>query len=96
MDCQGFDPLTQTPTLAVAFMEWVETSEEFDSSKKTNKVATSKSKKEKKAAPMDCRSCTFVAWQHDTSECETLQAQAMMLKGNNGDSDKNGKNHNKP
>jgi len=35
-----------------------------------------------------------VAWQHDTSECETLQAQAKKLKGDNGDFDKNGKKHN--
>jgi len=45
MDCQGFDPLTRTQTQAVAFMEWVETSAEFDQNKKTNKVATSKAKK---------------------------------------------------
>jgi len=32
---------------------------------------------------------------HDTSECKTLQVQAKKLKGNNGGSNQNGKNHNK-
>jgi len=47
MDCQGFDPLMQTPMQVVAFMEWIETSEELDSDKKTTKVATSNKGKKK-------------------------------------------------
>jgi len=47
MDRQGFDPLGHTPMEVVAFMERIEASEEFDSDKKTTKVATSNKGKKK-------------------------------------------------
>jgi len=45
MDRQGIDPLASAPYDAVAFMERIEMSEDFDSDKKTNKVVPGKGKK---------------------------------------------------
>jgi len=45
MDRQGVDPLACTPCEAAAFMERNEMSEDFDSDKKTTKVAPGKGKK---------------------------------------------------
>jgi len=47
MDHQGFDPLGHAPMEVVTFMERIEASEEFDSDKKTTKVATSNKGKKK-------------------------------------------------
>jgi len=100
MDCQGFDPLMQTPMQVVAFMEWIETSEELDSDKKTTKVATSNKGKKKPSESNWSKGLHHCMLHgnnntHDTSECKTLQAQAKKLKGNNGGSNKNGKSPNK-
>jgi len=47
MDRQGFDPLGHAPMEVVAFMEWIKSCEEFDSDKKTTKVAASNKGKKK-------------------------------------------------
>jgi len=47
MDRQGFHPLAHTPMEVVAFMERIKSSEEFDSDKKTTKVAASNKGKKK-------------------------------------------------
>jgi len=100
MDRQGFDPLGHTPVEVVAFMKRIEASVEFDSDKKTTKVAAS-DKGKKKANDLNgskgshhCMLCGNNNTR-DTSECKTLQAQAKKSKGNNGGSDKNGKSHDK-
>ena len=100
MDCQGFDPLTQTPVQVLAFMERIEASEECDSDKKTIKVATSNKGKKKSSDSNELKESHHCVLHgnnnaHDTSQCKTLQAQAKKLKGNNDGSDKNGKSHNK-
>jgi len=100
IDRQGFDPLTQTPMQVVAFMEQIEASEEFDSNKKTTKVATSnkgKKKPSKSNGSKGLHHCMLHGNNNTyyTSECKTLQAQAKKLKGNNGGSNKNGKSRNK-
>jgi len=100
MDRQGFDPLGHTPMEVVAFMEWIEASEEYDSDKKTTKVATSNKGKKKSSNSNGLKGSHHCMLHgsnntHDTSECKTLQAQAKKLKGNNGGSNKNGKSHNK-
>jgi len=78
----------------------IKASEEFDSDKKTTKVATSnkgKKKPSKSNGSKDLHHCVLHGSNntHDASECKTLQAQAKKLKGNNGGSNKNGKSHNK-
>jgi len=100
MDHQGFDPLTQTPMQVVAFMERIEASEEFDSDKKTTKVAASNKGKKKSSESNGSKGFHHCMLHgnnntHDTSECKTVQVQAKKLKGNNGGSNKNGKSHNK-
>jgi len=100
MDRQGFDPLTQTPMQVVAFMEQIEASEEFNSDKKTTKVATSNKGKKKPSESNGSKGLHYCMLHgsnntHDTSECKTLQVQAKKLKRNNGGSNKNGKSHNK-
>jgi len=52
MDRQGFDPLGHAPMEVAAFMELIESSEEFDSNKKTTEVAAS-DKGEKKSSDSD-------------------------------------------
>ena len=99
MDRQGFDPLGHTPMEVVAFMERIEASEEFDSDKKTTKVAASNKGKKKANDSNGSKGSHHCMLHgnnntHDTSECKTLQAQAKKLKGNNGGSNKNGKSNN--
>jgi len=100
MDHQGFDPLGRAPMEVLAFMERIETSEEFNADKKTTKVAAS-GKGKKKASDSNgskgSHHCMLHGNNnaHDTSECKTLQAQAKKSKGNNGGSNQNGKSHNK-
>jgi len=61
MDHQGFDPLGHASMEVVAFMEWIKASEEFDSDKKTTKVATSDRLKAKRnlAIRMDLKVCAI-------------------------------------
>jgi len=100
MDRQGFDPLGHTAMEVVAFMERIESSEEFDSDKKTTKVAAS-NKGKKKSHDSNGSKGSHHCMLHGnnntngTSECKTLQAQAKKLKGNNGGSNQNSKSHNK-
>jgi len=101
MDRQGVDPLACTPYEAAAFMERIEMSEDFDSDKKTTKVAQGKGKKKSGYAKgnLDAdgsKHCMLHGNNntHDASECKTLMAQAKKLKGNNGANNK-GKGGNK-
>jgi len=91
MDHQGLDPLASAPHDAVAFMERIEMSEDFNSDKKTTKVAPGKGKKKSGHAKgnSDANGSKHCALHgnnntHDASECKTLMAQAKKLKGNNG------------
>jgi len=105
MDCQGVDPLACTPYEVAAFMERIEMSEDFDSNKKTTKVAPGKGKKKTSYAKGNSdangsKHCMLHGNNntHDTSECKTLMAQAKKLKGNNGtnnNNDNKGKGGNK-
>jgi len=101
MDRQGFDPLSHTPMEVVAFMERIETSEEFDSDKKTTKVAASGKGKKKASDNNGAKGSHYCMMHgnnntHDTADCKTLQAQAKKLKGNNNNgANKNGKHQNK-
>jgi len=97
MDRQGVDPLASTPHEVATFMERIEMSEDFDSNKKTTKVAPGKGKKKfghaKENSDADgSKHCVLHGNNnaHNTSECKTLMAQAKKLKGNNG-ADKKGK-----
>jgi len=101
MDRQGLDPLASTPYDVAAFMERIEMSEDFDSDKKTTKVAQGKGKKKSGYAKGNSdadgsKHCMLHSNNntHDTSECKTLMAQAKKLKGNNGTNNK-GKGGNK-
>ena len=100
MDRQGFDPLLHTPTEVVDFMERIESSEDFDNDKKTTKVAATKGNKKKSSNDSDGKKGSHYCMlhgnnnTHDTSECNTLKAQAKKLKGNN-DNANNGKHQNK-
>jgi len=101
MDRQGFDPLASSPSEAVAFMERIEMLEDFNSDKKTTKVAQCKGKKKsilgKGNSDADGSKCCMLHGNnntHDASECKTLMAQAKNLKGNNGANQK-GKSDNK-
>jgi len=97
MDRQGVDPLASTPHDAATFMERIEMSEDFDSDKKTTKVAPGKGKKKsgynKRNLDADgSKHCMLHGNNntHDASECKTLMVQAKKLKSNNG-ADKKGK-----
>jgi len=75
----------------VTFMERIEMSEDFDSDKKTTKVAPGKGKKKSGYAKANSdadgsKHCMLHGNNntHDTPECKTLMAQAKKLKGNNG------------
>jgi len=92
--------LGHAPMEVVAFMEWIESSEEFDSDKKTDEVAASNKGKKKSSNSNGSKGLHHCMLHgnnntHDTSECKTLQAQAKKLKGNNGGSNQNGKSPNK-
>jgi len=83
MDCQGLDPLASTPHDVATFMERIEMSEDFDSDKKTTKVAPGKGKKKSgyNKGNLDAdgsKHCVLHVNNntHDTSECKTLMAQA--------------------
>jgi len=98
MDRQGIDPLASTPNDAAAFMERIEMSEDFDSNKKTTKVAPGKGKKKSGYAKGNSdadgsKHCVLHENNnaHDTSECKTLMAQAKKLKGNDGANNNNNK-----
>jgi len=104
MDRQGVDPLASTPYDVAAFMEHIEMSEDFDSDKKTTKVAPGKGKKKSGYAKGNSdadgsKHCVLHGNNntHDTSEYKTLMSQAKKLKGNNGanNNDNKGKGGNK-
>jgi len=101
MDRQGLDPLASAPHDVATFMECIEMSEDFDSDKKTTKVAPGKGKKmsgyNKGNSDADgSKHCMLHGNNnaHDASECKTLMAQAEKLKGDNGANQK-GKGGNK-
>ena len=101
MDCQGIDPLASTPADAAAFMERIEMSEDFDSNKKSTKVAPGKGKMKcgfaKGNSDADGSKCCMLHGNnntHDALECKTLMVQAKKLKGNNSTNQK-GKGGNK-
>jgi len=100
MDRQGFDPVASTVTQVVEFMERIEMSEDFDGDMKVaaaTKKGNNKNKSNKGNLGADgSKHCMLHGNNntHDTSECETLMAQAKKLKGNNGANQK-GKSGNK-
>ena len=100
MDRQGFDPLGHTLMEVVSFMERIEAAEEFDANEKTTEVAISDKGENKSGDSKGSNGSHHCMLHgnnnaHDTSEHKTFQAQAKKLKGNNGGSNQNGKNHNK-
>jgi hypothetical protein len=99
MDRQGFDPIDgKTPLQVVAFMERIETSEDFDNDRKATKPAA-KGKKGKDQSHTSPDKSSYYCMlhgnnnSHDTADCKSLKAQAKKMKGG-GDSHKKNKNGN--
>ena len=81
MDRQGFDPLLHTVPELVAFMEQVETAEDFDSSNVAKKKATPPSKKKDSSDKRGNKFCTEHGWcGHSTKECRTLNGDGKRSK----------------
>jgi len=104
MDRQGFDPLTCTPDQVVAFMEQIETSEDFDGDKKnTTTVSTKKGTGKKKAgtgnnnANSDGFYCIMHGknTSHDTNDCTALKAHVKKTKTGTDANTQKGKGKNK-
>ena len=101
MDRQGFDPMDNTLDEVVSFMENIESAEEFDNDKNTNK--NNKKDTKKKASKSDGGSspsngngnkkttkyCIVHGHcNHTTEECRTIQSEAKRVKTNNGNGGK--------
>jgi len=84
MDRQGFDPLAKTVTEVVEFMEHIEMSEDFDGNRKVVAVTKKGNNKTKfhnkgNSGADGSKYCMLHGNNntHDTSECQTLMAQAL-------------------
>jgi hypothetical protein len=93
MDRQGFDPIDNTMSQVIDFLEQIETSEDFEG--QAVKSKTDKSKSSKKPASSshgqkksgDQKHCSFHGWGgHSSEECYKLQGDAKRQKGSKGSS----------